>query len=608
MALIDKASLMMVPSLVEDGTLYNVLPTGNFAADKTDNNNGYDSTRADFTFTRDADIEATRVNSSGLIEKAKVNLLLQSNSFDTTWSTSSASVTGGQSGYDGSSDAWLLSGSGANARVQQSITTSGVHSISVYAKAGTYNFLRVRLDTSGGAYDKFFDLQNGSLGSSDNTAPIDASIEAVSGATGWYRCSFAVSDTTTIVRLYTALADSSGTGAGSIYIQDAQLNHGLVAQDYVETTTTAVVEGLTADLPRLDYSGGASCPSLLLEPSRTNLVTQSEYFASFWTNIDASVTHNAIISPEGVQNAAKLVESTSLSTHYLRSGFMTTTNGSTLTTSLFLKAGERTEIALFENAYNGHFVYADLVAESVTTNGIDADIEPLENGWFRIYIIDDAFASTRWQIRLGKDGSTSYQGDGTSGAYIYGFQVENQASYPTSYIPTYGTAAVRGDDYVYVAQSGNADFGSGDFSVFFDVENVDDNESGATALIGNRQSGEWWRFYGNKAQNRVHLEMSSSGGGYTATIIGTYEQFVDGRNKVVISRDSSRLICYVNGVEKINSTAAVYLQNFDGTNTSIELNSWQSGANANTNANYNQVLIFKGTALTPSECQSLTTI
>jgi len=166
----------------------------------------------------------------------------------------------------------------------------------------------------------------------------------------------------------------------------------------------------------------------------------------------------------------------------------------------------------------------------------------------------------------------------------------------------------RVDDFCATSQSGNADFGSGDFSVFFDVEDVDDDGSGATALVGNRQSGEWWRFYGNKILNRFHLEMSSSIGGYTATIIGSYEQFVDGRNKVVISRNSNRLLCYVNGVEKINSTSAVYLQNFDSTNTKIELNSWNDGATANTNVRYNQLLIFKGTALTPSECQSLTTI
>jgi hypothetical protein len=73
--------------------------------------------------------------------------------------------------------------------------------------------------------------------------------------------------------LFRIYPTDGGTSAiiGTIYIQDAQLEQGLVAQPYIETTTAAVYEGITDNLPRLDYSGGASCPSLLLEPSRTNL-------------------------------------------------------------------------------------------------------------------------------------------------------------------------------------------------------------------------------------------------------------------------------------------------------------------------------------------------
>ena len=61
-SLYDSASLVMIPSGVKEDKLYSIKPT---------NGDG------DFTFSRGSDIEATRVNSSGLIEKAKVNLLLQ---------------------------------------------------------------------------------------------------------------------------------------------------------------------------------------------------------------------------------------------------------------------------------------------------------------------------------------------------------------------------------------------------------------------------------------------------------------------------------------------------------------------------------------------------
>jgi len=101
MALIDKASLLMVPSTYEAGKLYNVLPSGNRAPDSTDQNSGYDQTRADFDFDRGSNAAATRVNASGLIEKYRENLILQSNQFDTTWSTGFSSATSGEEGYDG---------------------------------------------------------------------------------------------------------------------------------------------------------------------------------------------------------------------------------------------------------------------------------------------------------------------------------------------------------------------------------------------------------------------------------------------------------------------------------------------------------------------------
>ena len=42
------------------------------------------------------------------------------------------------------------------------------------------------------------------------------------------------------------------------------------------------IETVTGDTPRLDYSD-SSCPSLLLEPQRTNLIPYSEDFSqSYW--------------------------------------------------------------------------------------------------------------------------------------------------------------------------------------------------------------------------------------------------------------------------------------------------------------------------------------
>jgi hypothetical protein len=205
MSLFDDASLVYIPTGYK--------PTKNYS--------GKPSTGgADMTFSRASG--ATRVNSRGLIEKVRTNLLLQSNSFDTTWTTlNGASVTSGQTGYDGSSDAWLLDRSNFNAHVNQTISLSAVGTFSVYAKAGTLNWMRLRDNNGVGAY---FDLSgSGAVGSTSGL--IDSAIESIGG--GWFRCSVVANWSSSSFKIYQADAngDTSGT-SGNIYIQDAQLETG----------------------------------------------------------------------------------------------------------------------------------------------------------------------------------------------------------------------------------------------------------------------------------------------------------------------------------------------------------------------------------------------
>ena len=249
----------MNPQLVDTGKVYSIKP---------------EDRKGDFTFTRSS--AATRVNADGFIEKETQNLLVQSNNFATTWGRSNTSVTGGQSSYDGSSDAWLLSKSAASGQIGQNTTSSGVNTFSVYAKANVSPYVRLTIFEGGFSANgtAYFDLQNGVLGT---TNAIDSSIENVGN--GWYRCSVTFNTSNQKVYIYPADGDNDTSGtSGSIYIQDAQLNQGLIAQEVITTTTTAVEGGITDNVPRLDYTD-SSCPALLLEPQRTNLpITQSEYF------------------------------------------------------------------------------------------------------------------------------------------------------------------------------------------------------------------------------------------------------------------------------------------------------------------------------------------
>ena len=168
------------------------------------------------------------------------NLLLHSNQFDTTWQlTNAPTLTSGQSGYDGTNDAWKLEATttGSSRSIHQLVSTSGVQIFSVYVKAGTTDWIRLNLSGIG---NRYFDIGNGVVGGSGS---IDGFITDVGG--GWYRCS--VLGNGSSIAPYIFLASDNGNlavNAGdNIYIQDAQLEKGLKANTYIETTTTAKANG-----------------------------------------------------------------------------------------------------------------------------------------------------------------------------------------------------------------------------------------------------------------------------------------------------------------------------------------------------------------------------
>ena len=277
MSFFDDASLVFLPSgqAGKDTKAYSIKPT---------NGDG------DFTFSRST--AATRVNASGNIEKETQNLLTRSKSLNIIsggWGLSNA-TSATAADFDGGNAANELTGTGF---IYQPLTGfSGVHTFSVYVKAGTWEGVRIRIDIASNSPQAYFNLSTGVLYSGANY--IDAKITDVGN--DWYR----ITITGNVVspnnlRIYPVDTTSVG-GTGNIILYKAQAEQGLVARDYIETTTTAVYGGITDNVPRLDYQG--SCPALLLEPQRTNLFTQSEYFGSDWIlQSNVNLTYNDIESP-----------------------------------------------------------------------------------------------------------------------------------------------------------------------------------------------------------------------------------------------------------------------------------------------------------------------
>ena len=362
----------------------------------------------EFDFTRNSDIAATRVNEDGLIEKHRENLLLQSNNFGSTptWDDilQGGTIAGGQSGYDGSSDAWLLEKAATTyRRIQQNVSLSGVWTMSAYLKAGTATVSRFRFDSA--SYMVEFDLSSGVATDEGSVSAIDYGM--TKAGNGWYRCYATFNASVSIAQIYVGWADTS---ASNIYIQDAQLEYGLVATDYLESGATTGKAGILDNLPRIDYTGGSA--SLLLEPQRTNVMTNSEYFSS-WNNKPDVTIEYGYAAPDGTNSASKITE-TGGNAHVADNA------GGTIVTGVYKSIWARTVSGTGTVSLLNQFVEG-----SVTLTEEWQRFEASHVGVNFFYAVDFR----------GVDNTLTE-------VLVWGAQAE-VGSYPTSYIPTYGASATR---------------------------------------------------------------------------------------------------------------------------------------------------------------------
>ena len=225
---------------------------------------------------------------------------------------------------------------------------------------------------------------------------------------------------------FTGLSSSSST----MYIS-AQV--GFVGS----VSNVSVKESTKNNLARVDYDGTAS--SLLVEPERTNLIPYSEDFSNAaWTKDQTTIDADSIISPDGTINADKLSEDNTSNVHRVRDVISSAVDN---TFSVFAKKGTQDKILLYNGARGIGFDLTNGTTSAVSGVGAptSSSIEDFGNGWYKCSITFSSATSV--QIFMINDFSVGwvYQGVVTNNLYIWGAQLE-EGSYPTSYIPNFGTA------------------------------------------------------------------------------------------------------------------------------------------------------------------------
>jgi len=348
------------------------------------------------------------------------------------------------------------------------------------------------------------------------------------------------------------------------------------------------IETVTGDTPRLDYSD-SSCPSLLLEPQRTNLVTYSKDFSNAaWTKQEINITANAAIAPDGTTTADKVIPTAVATTHQVVSNAVISSTQCAF--GVFAKADGYNTIEILDRQIAANGAVFNLSTGSFTIIGTaTATIENYGNGWYRCTVVANT-TGVRYYIPTSQG---NFLGDGISGVYLWGASLE-AGSYPTSYIPTNGATATRLADVCNDAGTSDT-FNDSEGVLMAEIKSENNDVSVRQLSVSEGISDEVVKIL-FLDDNTVRFEMK--------TVIGTnFSKDLDldiySFNKFALKYKSNDYSVFVNGIKySVSQTTSTPI----GLNT-LNFNSGNGGTPFYGNTKQIQ---YYNSALTDSELEELT--
>jgi hypothetical protein len=285
-----------------------------------------------------------------------------------------------------------------------------------------------------------------------------------------------------------------------------------------------LIETVASGVPRIDFTDANG--ALLLEPQRTNLITESALFSGYSGNNEV-ITDNSITSPDGTLTGAIFADDNAGGTGTVQIFKTVTVDvSSTYTWSVFAKKKDLNFISLrisnFTTPINGNSFF-DLNLGTVVSAGSGqvAEIENYGNGWYRCsvtFTTDVADTSGTLQLRLSNGGSgTTVDLDNTSNIYIWGWQFE-KSNHASSYIPTSGSAVtVVADACNQTPPSGI--IGQTEGTMFFEIDFA--NTSGVAGA---------WSISDGSSANRITMNTTNSSS--TEFILSIAQNYNSGSTKL----------------------------------------------------------------------------
>lgn len=363
-----------------------------------------------------------------------------------------------------------------------------------------------------------------------------------------------------------------------------------------------LIETVASGVPRLDYPllNGVvqSCPALLLEPARTNSIIYSQDFDNAdWVKSATSVTANDVVSPNGSQNADLITEDTATGEHRVQD-VLSLTSGISYTFSVFAKDNGRGFIRLrLENSGVGSGqinAFFDLQNGLTPTSG--ASIEYYGDGWYRCIATGTTNTTTYLaKINLANsDSSVSYTGDGTSGVYLWGAQLE-AGSYATSYIPTSGTTVARAAEVCNGAGT-SAEFNDSEGVLFAEIAALANDGTSRRLSISDGTTNNRIVFSYNSTSNQFQTFLANPTVQFN--FLNTLSNAIE-YNKIAVKYKQNDFALWINGIE-VNTDIIGTVAN--GLNT---LN-FDEGSGASDFYGKTKQLIAFDAALTDEQLEDLT--